>query len=115
MVAGAFAGLGLAEGTAELLPGTTVIGGFAILMHGEAGLAEKKAGRQLGRVFGISLVERDDGFALVDVTNAIVDRLGIIAFSAIKVHSLTGMTLLAASRISRATLESATLAGVVIS
>lgn len=80
VIAGAHAGFGIAERAAELLPGTNVIGGLAILMHGEAGLAEKMAGRQHDRVFGVSPVERDDGFAPVDVTDGIVDRLGIIAF-----------------------------------
>ena len=35
VIAGALAGPGLAEGTAELLTGTTAVGGFTILMHGE--------------------------------------------------------------------------------
>ena len=79
VIAGAYAGFGLAEGAAELLAGTTVIGGFAVLVHGEAGVAKEVADRQLGRVFGVSLVERDDGIALVDITDGIVDGLGVIA------------------------------------
>ena len=43
VIAGALAGLGLAEGTAELLPGATAIGGFAVLVHGEAGFAKEIA------------------------------------------------------------------------
>lgn len=79
VIAGAYAGLGLAEGAAELLAGTTVIGGLAVLVHGEAGLAKEIANRQFGRVFGISPVEGDNGLALIDVTDGVVDGLGVIA------------------------------------
>ena len=43
VIAGALAGLGISERAAELLTGTTVIGGFAILVHGEAGFTNEIA------------------------------------------------------------------------
>ena len=79
VIAGAFAGFRIAEGTAELLSCTTSVRGLAILVHGKAGFTNEVANGQLGRVFGVSLVERDDSFALVDVMDCIVDSLGIIA------------------------------------
>ena len=41
VVAGANAGLGLAERAAVFLAGTPIIGGFAVLVHGEPGLADR--------------------------------------------------------------------------
>ena len=41
VVAGASTGLGLAEGAAVFLAGTPIIGGFAVLVHGEPGLADR--------------------------------------------------------------------------
>lgn len=43
VIAGALAGSGLTEGTAELLTGTTVVGCFAILMHGETCITKEIA------------------------------------------------------------------------
>ena len=34
-------GLGLTEGAAVFLPGTMIVGGFAVLVHGEPGLADR--------------------------------------------------------------------------
>ena len=41
VVAGANAGLGLAERAAVFLAGTPIVGGFAVLVHGEPGLADR--------------------------------------------------------------------------
>lgn len=79
MIAGAYAGLGLAEGAAEFLTGATIIGGFAILVHGEAGFTNEVANGQLGGVLGVSLVEGDNGLTLIDVADSVVDGPGIIA------------------------------------
>ena len=47
VVAGTNAGLGLAEGTAEFLPNSpSAIGGLAVLVHGEPGLADRITGRK---------------------------------------------------------------------
>ena len=39
-------GLGLAEGTAEFLPGTIIVGGLAILVHSQPGRADRITGRK---------------------------------------------------------------------
>ena len=46
VVAGANTGRGLAERAAVFLPGTMIVGGFAILVHGEPGLADRITGRK---------------------------------------------------------------------
>ena len=46
VVAGTFAGFGLTEGAAEFLPGTPIVGHFAVLVHGEPGLADRITGRK---------------------------------------------------------------------
>ena len=46
VVAGANAGLGLAERAAVFLAGTPIVGGFAVLVHGEPGLADWITGRK---------------------------------------------------------------------
>ena len=39
-------GLGLAERAAVFLPGTPIVGSFAVLVHGEPGLADRITGRK---------------------------------------------------------------------
>ena len=39
-------GFGLTEWAAEFLPGTIIVGGLAILVHGEPGLADRITGRK---------------------------------------------------------------------
>ena len=46
VVAGANAGLGLAERAAEFLPGTMIVGGLAILVHSQPGLTDRITGRK---------------------------------------------------------------------
>ena len=46
VVAGANTGFGLAEGAAVFLAGTPIVGGFAVLVHGEPGLADRITGRK---------------------------------------------------------------------
>ena len=46
VVAGANAGLGLAERAAVFLAGTPIVGRFAVLVHGEPGLADRITGRK---------------------------------------------------------------------
>ena len=43
VIAWTLAGLGISERAAELLTGTTIVGGFAILMHGEASFTKEIA------------------------------------------------------------------------
>ena len=46
VAAGTFAGFGLTERAAVFLPGTIIVGGLAILVHGEPGLADRITGRK---------------------------------------------------------------------
>ena len=46
VVAGANTGLGLAERAAVFLPGTMIVGGFAIFVHGQPGRADRITGRK---------------------------------------------------------------------
>ena len=46
VVARANTGFGLAEGAAVFLAGTMIVGGFAILVHGEPGRADRITGRK---------------------------------------------------------------------
>ena len=46
VVTRANAGFGLTEWAAEFLPGTIIVGGFAVLAHGEACLADRITGRK---------------------------------------------------------------------
>ncbi len=46
VVAGANAGFGLAEGAAVFLADTPIVGGFAVLVHGEPGLEDRITGRK---------------------------------------------------------------------
>ncbi len=80
VIAGTGSGLGLSEWAAEFLAGTAIVGSFAILAHGEAGIAKEIADGQLCRVFGIPPVERDAGIALVDVVDNVVDDFDVIGF-----------------------------------
>ena len=46
VVTRANAGFGLTEWTAEFLPGTMIVGGFAIFVHGQPGRADRITGRK---------------------------------------------------------------------
>ena len=46
VVAGTFAGFGLTERAAVFLPGTPIVGGFAVLVHSKPCLAERITGRK---------------------------------------------------------------------
>ena len=46
VAAGANAGFGLAEGAAEFLPGTIIVGGLAILVHSQSGLTDRITSRK---------------------------------------------------------------------
>ena len=79
VVAGANTGLGLAERAAEFLPGTMIVGSFAILVHGEACLADRIADRKRFRGFCTAWIERDKSLALIDRFYGVVDAFHIVA------------------------------------
>ena len=73
MVAGALTGFGVAEGTAKLLSQSPLASRFAVLVHSETGFAERIAGRELGGIFGVALVERDHSVAVVKILHRVVN------------------------------------------
>ena len=79
VVARANAGFGLTEWAAEFLPGTIIVGGFAIFVHGEACLADRIASRKRFRSFRAAWIEGDKRLALIDRFYGIVDAFRIVA------------------------------------
>ena len=59
-------GFGLAERTAVFLPGTPIVGRFAVLVHGEPGLADRITGRKRFQGFRAAWIEGDKRLALID-------------------------------------------------
>ena len=59
-------GFGLAEGAAVFLPGTPIVGRFAVLVHGEPGLADRIASRKRFRGFRAAWIEGDKSFPIID-------------------------------------------------
>ena len=59
-------GLGLAERAAVFLPGTPIVGGFAVLVHSQPGRADWITGRKRFRGFRTAWIEGDKGLALID-------------------------------------------------
>ena len=58
--------LRLAERTAVFLPGTPIAGRFAVLVHGEPGLADRITGRKRFQGFRAAWIEGDKSLALID-------------------------------------------------
>ena len=79
MVTGANITLGLAEGTAEFLLGTPIVGRFAILVRSHSGLTDRITGRNRFRGFRAAWIEGDKGLALIDRFYRIVDAFHIVA------------------------------------
>ena len=79
VVAGANAGLGLAERAAVFLAGTPIVGGFAVLVHSQPGRADWITGRKRFRGFRTAWIEGDKGLALIDRFYRIVDAFRIVA------------------------------------
>ena len=65
VVTRANAGFGLTEWAAEFLPGTMIVGGFAIFVHGEACLADRIASRKRFRGFRAAWIEGDKSFPII--------------------------------------------------
>lgn len=79
VVAGTFAGFGLTERAAVFLAGTIIVGGLAILVHGEACLADRIASRKRFRGFRTAWIEGDKSLALIDRFYGVVDDFRIVA------------------------------------
>ena len=80
VVAGANTGFGLAEGAAVFLPNPpSAIGGLAILVHGQPGLADWVTGRNRFRGFCAAWIEGDKSFPIIDRFHGVVDAFHVIA------------------------------------
>ena len=79
VVAGANTSLRLAEGAAVFLPGTPIVGGFAVLVHRQPGRADWITDRNRFRGFRTAWIEGDKGLALIDRFYRIVDAFRIVA------------------------------------
>ena len=66
VAAGANTSLRLAERTAVFLPGTPIVGRFAVLVHGKPGLADRITGRKRFQGFRAAWIEGDKRLALID-------------------------------------------------
>ena len=71
--------LRLAERTAVFLPGTPIVGRFAVLVHGEPGLADRITGRKRFQGFRAAWIEGNKSLALIDCFYGIVDAFHIVA------------------------------------
>ena len=58
-------GLGLAERAAEFLPGTMIVGGFAIFVHSQSSITDQVACRK-SFALGIAFFEGDKSFPIID-------------------------------------------------
>ena len=72
-------GFGLAEGAAEFLAGTIIVGGLAILVHSQPGRAGRIASRKRFRGFRAAWIEGNKRLALIDCFYGIVDAFHIVA------------------------------------
>ena len=71
-------GLGLAEWAAEFLPGTIIVGGFAIFVHSQSSITDQVTCRK-SFALGITFFEGDKCLALIDRFHGVVDDFHVIA------------------------------------
>ena len=80
VVAGTFAGFGLAEGAAVFLPNPpSAIGGLAIFVHSQPGRADWITDRNRFRGFRAAWIEGNKSLALIDRFHGVVDAFHIVA------------------------------------
>ena len=71
-------GLGLAEGAAEFLPGTMIVGGFAIFVHSQSSITDQVTCRKRFAL-GIAFFEGDKSFPIIDRFHGVVDAFRVVA------------------------------------
>ena len=71
-------GLGLAEGTAEFLACTSIVGGFAILVHSQSSITDQVTCRK-SFALGITFFEGDKSLPIIDRFHGVVDAFHIVA------------------------------------
>ena len=78
VVAGANTGFGLTEWAAEFLPGTIIVGGFAIFMHSQSSITDQVTCRK-SFTLGIAFFEGDKSFPIIDRFHGVVDAFRVVA------------------------------------
>ena len=78
VVAGTFAGFGLAEGAAVFLAGTIIVGGFAIFVHSQSSITDQVTCRK-SFALGIAFFEGDKSFPIIDRFHGVVDAFRVVA------------------------------------
>ena len=71
-------GLGLAEWAAEFLPGTIIVGGFAIFVHSQSSITDQVTCRK-SFALGIAFFEGDKSFPIIDRFHGVVDAFRVVA------------------------------------
>ena len=78
MVTRANIGFGLTEGAAEFLPGTIIVGGFAIFVHSQSSITDQVTCRK-SFALGIAFFEGDKSFPIIDRFHGVVDAFRVVA------------------------------------
>ena len=78
VAAGTRARFGLAEGAAEFLPGTIIVGGFAIFVHSQSSITDQVTCRK-SFALGIAFFEGDKSFPIIDRFHGVVDAFRVVA------------------------------------
>ena len=71
-------GFGLTEGAAEFLPGTIIVGGFAIFVHSQSSITDQVTCRK-SFALGIAFFEGDKSFPIIDRFHGVVDAFRVVA------------------------------------
>ena len=71
-------GFGLTEGTAEFLACTSIVGGFAILVHSQSSITDQVTCRK-SFALGITFFEGDKSLPIIDRFHGVVDAFHIVA------------------------------------
>ena len=71
-------GFGLTEWAAEFLPGTIIVGGFAIFVHSQSSITDQVTCRK-SFALGIAFFKGDKSFPIIDRFHGVVDAFHIVA------------------------------------
>ena len=78
VAAGTNTGFGLTERAAVFLPGTMIVGGFAIFVHSQSSITDQVTCRK-SFALGIAFFEGDKSFPIIDRFHGVVDDFHIVA------------------------------------
>ena len=78
VVTRASTGFGLTEGAAEFLPGTMIVGGFAIFVHSQSSITDQVTCRK-SFALGIAFFEGDKSFPIIDRFHGVVNAFRVVA------------------------------------